>query len=62
MENTPGKENFTYENYTYGKLYLWRIHREKKILLKKIILMKNCTYGGYTGQKKFEHQHFLGEF
>ena len=31
MENTPGKENFTYENYTYGKLYLWRIHWAKEI-------------------------------
>ena len=55
MHKDPG----THRKYPF---YLWRIHRAKKILLMKIILMENCTYGGYTGQKKFEHQHFLGEF
>ena len=29
MENTPDKENFTYENYTYGKVFLRRIHWAK---------------------------------
>ena len=29
MENTPDKENYTYENYTYGKVFLRRIHWAK---------------------------------